>query len=64
MNIATKVIILDTILSIGFTVMGGGNFYSFLFFFILLLLPSIFSFMTYDTIKNSFSKKKGSGPNL
>jgi len=53
MNLTMKVLALDTVLSILFTVIGGGNFYSFLFFFVLLLLPAILVFVSFETMGNT-----------
>ena len=50
MNLSTKTIILDSILSIILTVIGGGNFNSFMFFFVLLLLPVILILVSFDTM--------------
>ena len=56
MNLIIKTVILDSILSIVFTLYGGGNFYSFLFFFIILLIPVIAIFVTIDNVRNSSKK--------
>ncbi|MCU7834859.1 MAG: hypothetical protein KZQ83_06325 [gamma proteobacterium symbiont of Taylorina sp.] len=59
MNLASKAVILDTGLSILFTLIGGGNFYSFLFFFVLLFIPAISIFVSFDTMaKKSANKTK------
>lgn len=53
MNLTIKSILLDAVISIILTLVGGGNFYSFLFFFILLMIPAIAIFVTIDNFTNS-----------
>ncbi len=54
MNITVKTIILDTLISTIMTLAGGGNFYSFLFLFIVLFIPAISIFVSIDIAKKSF----------
>jgi len=56
MNIAIKSIILDVGISTILTLAGGGNFYSFLFFLVLLFLPAILIFVSFDIKGNAHSK--------
>jgi len=56
MNLTIKSLILDAGLSVLFTFIGGGNFYSFVFFFILLFLPSILIFISIETITTTSLK--------
>ncbi len=53
MNLALKSTILAAVISIVVTLAGGGNFYSFLFFFVLLFLPAILVFVSFDISSNS-----------
>ena len=53
MNLATKPIILDTEIFTLITLVGGGSFYSFLFFFVILFLPAISVFVSFDITVNS-----------
>lgn len=57
MNITVKSVILDTVISALITLAGGGNFYSFLFFFVVLFLPAILVFVAID-IKDKGSPSK------
>ena len=56
MNFTIKSILLAGVLSVILTVIGGGNFYSFLFFLVLLFLPAILIFVSFDD-KNIKPKK-------
>ncbi len=53
MNLTMKSTLLDAGVSILLTLIGGGNFYSFLFFFVLLLIPAIAIFITIDNMRNA-----------
>ncbi len=56
MSTTIKSIALDTLLSALITLVGGGNFYSFLFLFVVLFIPVIALFVSFDIVKNSFKK--------
>jgi len=56
MSTTIKSIVLDTLLSALITLVGGGNFYSFLFLFVVLFIPVIALFVSFDIAKNSFKK--------
>ncbi|MCP3849147.1 MAG: hypothetical protein GY694_02745 [Gammaproteobacteria bacterium] len=60
MNFVVKCVLSDAIISALITVFGGGNFYSFLFFFALLLIPVISIFVSIDIARQS-SKKSSDG---
>ena len=53
MNIAIKSIILDVGISALLTFIGGGSFYSFLFLLVILILPAILVFVSFDIAGNS-----------
>ncbi|MCK5647325.1 MAG: hypothetical protein KAI22_00455 [Gammaproteobacteria bacterium] len=54
MNLAIKSMILDAGISALITLAGGASFYSFLFLFVILFLPSILVFVSLDIMRNSF----------
>ena len=56
MSTTIKSIVLDTLLSALITLVGGGNFYSFLFLFVVLFIPVIALFVSFDIAKSSFKK--------
>jgi len=57
MNITVKTIILDTLISAGITLVGGGDLNSFIFLFIVLFIPVISIFVSIDIAKKTFKKK-------
>jgi len=56
MNLATKSIALDTGISVIITLAGGASFYSFLFLFVILFLPAILVFVSFDIVRGSSKK--------
>ncbi len=58
MNLTIKSLILDTVLSLLLTLIGGGNFYSFLFFMVLLFLPAVLIFVSIEAVTKTKSKPK------
>ena len=56
-NTTIKSIILTSVLSIILTFIGSGNIYSFIFFFIVLLLPAILIIISFDMKKVKPVKK-------
>ena len=58
MNLTIKSLLLDAVLSLLLTIIGGGNFYSFLFFMVLLFLPAVLVFVSIETVAKTKSKSK------
>jgi len=50
MNLTLKSILLDAVISSLITFFGNGSFYSFLFLFVILFLPAISIFISYDIV--------------
>lgn len=61
MNLVIKSTLLDAVMSIVFTLAGGGNFYSFLFFFVLLFLPAVLVFISLDIVTKSSKNSSVAG---
>ncbi len=51
MNLASKSILLDIVISAIITLAGGGSIYSFLFLWVILFIPAISIFISLDIIK-------------
>ncbi len=56
MNLTTKSILLDAGISTLITLLGNGSFYSFLFLFIVMFLPVILIFVSFED--SSFKAQK------
>ncbi len=57
MNLTTKSIILDTAISALITLLGNGSFYSFLFLFVVMFLPVILIFVSFEESPFKAQKK-------